>query len=60
MTATTWAIIGVGAVLWLTLVEISRRLERSNRLLEHIHDELNFANKGAREIERRERYPDLP
>lgn len=60
MTTAEWAIVAVGGVLWITLVEISRRLERTNKLLERIHDELDFANKDARDIERRERYPGLP
>lgn len=50
----------LGVIAATTLGVIADRLARIIKLLEIVSDELNFANKDAREIERRERYPDLP
>lgn len=50
----------IGSVAAVTLGVIADRLTRIIKLLEIISDELSFANKNAREIERRERYPNLP
>ena len=60
MTALDWVLIVAAVIMWATLTEISRRLERANKLLESIADELSFANQDAREAERRERFPNLP
>jgi hypothetical protein len=57
---TEWVIVIVGGVLWLTLYQMARTLDGVKRQLEIIVGELVFANQDKREIERRERWPDLP
>jgi len=47
-----WAVIGVGALLFLAIRAVVDRLSRAIQVLEHISDEAAFSNKDKRELER--------
>lgn len=50
----------VGSMAAGMLAVIGDRLRRIVKLLEIIVDELSLANRDKRDLERREKYPDLP
>jgi hypothetical protein len=55
-----WIFFALGAGIVIAVIDVSRWIDRTNKLLERICDELIFANKDKREDEKRERYPNLP
>lgn len=46
MSAEFWAIIGVGAVLWLTLLETNRHLAKLNTRLQNFWEEWLFPTRN--------------
>jgi len=57
MTPEFWAILGSTLVIVTVIGDAGRRIEKK---LDIIIQELAFQNQDKREIEKRERYPNLP